>query len=203
MLDTLFRRATAPLLLTTLALLGCQSKYAPTDPTNSPQKIADYLAGGWTATVERHPEEQSVRGPNGAMNLSVGKVQGNQAAISGLASRVRFDGTVTMLSGDEAQALATEMDTQIQAEGGPWPDEAFDDSVSPASGPVHAKLAFTTGDFELRTPQGSRTVKGPLNWTGVLRAGVLYGRVTNPAGQSTRWYATKNDVRSAVRIRDW
>lgn len=201
MRDNVFRPAMTPLLLLALAVIGCQSKYSATDPTNSAQKIADYLEGGWTATVERHPDEQSVRGPNGAMNLSVGKVQGNQAAISGLASRVRFDGTVTMLSGEASETAAAEMDSQMQAEGGPWPNAAFDDSISPASGPVHAKLAFTTGDFELRTPEGSRTVKGPLNWTGVLRAGVLYGRVSNPAGMSTRWYATKNDVRSAVRLR--
>jgi hypothetical protein len=105
-----------------------------------------------------------------------------------------------MLSPDDARAAATEMDAEINSQG-PWPDEAFDNSVSPASGPIHAKLAFTTGDFELRTPTGTRTVKGPLQWTGVLRAGVLYGKVTNPAGLSTRWYATKNDVRSAVRLR--
>ena len=201
MLKALTARAGLPLLLMIFIATGCQSKYAPTDPSNSPQKIAEYLEGGWTATVERHADEQSVRGANGAMNLSVGKVQGNSAAISGLASRVRFDGTVTMLSGDEAKAAAADMNTQMREAGGLWPDETFDDSVSPASGPVHARLAFTTGDFELRTPEGSRTVKGPLNWTGVLRAGRLYGKVSNPAGLSTRWYATKNDVRSAVRLR--
>ena len=45
MLKTFVASIALPLLLLGLTAAGCQSKYAPTDATNSPQKIADYLEG--------------------------------------------------------------------------------------------------------------------------------------------------------------
>ena len=172
-----------------LVIAGCQT-YDPADSAEPPKQVADYLSGTWTATVEKHPDEDNIRNLNGPLSFEVGRLDGNTAALRGLASRTPFEGAVEMLQEPHADAAGAAID----AEGGvdPWWEDKFEDFPPMEGTPLHARLRFTTGDFQVATTSGPRTVKGPLQWTGVMRQGLLYGEVVGPAGRSTRWYATKN-----------
>ena len=50
-------------------------------------------------------------------------------------------------------------------------------------------VRFTTGTI---SPDEDLTTQGPLNWTGTLQNGRLYGEVVGPDGRTGRWMATKN-----------
>ena len=50
-------------------------------------------------------------------------------------------------------------------------------------------IQFTTGTI---TAEEGVSAEGPLNWTGALQNGRLYGEVVSPDGRTARWMATRN-----------
>jgi hypothetical protein len=65
--------------------------------------------------------------------------------------------------------------------------ELADGSLS--TGGAEPTLQFTTGTI---TAEEGVSAEGPLNWTGALQNGRLFGEVVGPDGRSARWMATKN-----------
>ncbi len=63
-------------------------------------------------------------------------------------------------------------------------------SVSTAEG--QPGLQFSTGSINAQGESGEISVEGPLNWSALLRDGVLYGQVVGADGRSNRWTARKN-----------
>lgn len=68
--------------------------------------------------------------------------------------------------------------------------EISEASVSTAEG--QPGLQFSTGSITAQGEAGEIAVQGPLNWSALLRDGVLYGQVVGADGRSNRWTARKN-----------
>ena len=58
-----------------------------------------------------------------------------------------------------------------------------------STGGAEPTIQFTTGTI---TAEEGVSAEGPLNWTGALQNGRLYGEVVGPDGRTGRWMATKN-----------